>query len=168
MTIYEGYIVKNRGLVALEAPPKRRKKWNYTRSYLETKISVLPGQGCTRSQVVRLIAAPYAFDRSAVSSIASPCAFDRVLCVRPHYIPLHGMRSITRNCLRNPTAQVLKRWRLGPAKATRDMRLTRHALDRAPWARAQCARSHWQGPRFHLLLNSTPLNHKLYQGPTTH
>ena len=42
-------------------------------------------------------------------------------------------------------------------RAMRDMWLTRHALDRASWARAQCARSHqecarshWQRPRFHL------------------
>jgi hypothetical protein len=46
-------------------------------------------------------------------------------------------RSIARNCLRNSTAQGLKRWWLGQ-RVRRG--LTRHALDCRPWVRAQCSR----------------------------
>ena len=121
-------------------------------------------RGCARSQGVHSIVGPSALDHSAVSSIASPCAFDRVLCVRPHCVRSHSVRSIARNCLRIPTTQVLKRWRPGLARATCDMRLTRHVLDRALWARAhQVCLIALPGPIFHLLLNSTPLNHKLHQ-----
>ena len=34
MTIYEGYIVKNGGFWALEAPPKRENEMKNTKSYL--------------------------------------------------------------------------------------------------------------------------------------
>ena len=47
------------------------------------------------------------------------------------------VRSIARNCLKNSMAQGWKRWQLGQRVRHR---LTRHAFDRRPWARAQCAR----------------------------
>ena len=47
MIIYEGYTVENIGFEALEAPPKHKKYEIH-----EIKLSVLPGQGCARSQVV--------------------------------------------------------------------------------------------------------------------
>ena len=95
------------------------------------------------------------FGRSFVST---PCTFDCGRCVRSH-----KMRSIADNCLRIPTTQELKRWSIGPARATRETRVHVSTLDRDP-----CARSHCQGSRLQLSLISSPLNPNLHQGPTTH
>ena len=86
------------------------------------------------------------FDLRALSS---PCTFDRGSCIRPHCVRSHKMRSIVGNCLRIPTVQVLKRWSIGPARATRGMGVYVAVLDRR-----SCVRSHLQGPKFYLCLIS--------------
>ena len=118
-----------------------------TRSYLQTKLSVLLGQGFTRSQVVRSIAVPHAFDcmmyvrsqlhvRLIVGIAFDRTMFDRISCDRSQ-----KLRSIADNCLRIPTAQVLKQWSIGPTRATSETRVHMAALDRAPCARSYQVRS---------------------------
>ena len=79
---------------------------------------------------------------SNMRSVVASCTFDRGRCVWPYCIRSQKMRSIADNYLRIPMAQVLKRWRLGPARATRGLRLTWPVLDlmRCDWP--QCTRSH--------------------------
>ena len=89
---------------------------------------------CDRSQVVRSIVVPHAFNRLLYvrSQGRAPCRFDRGRCVRSH-----NMRSIADNYLRIFTAQELKRWNIGPARTTRETGVNVSALNRA-----SCARSH--------------------------
>ena len=63
-----------------------------------------------------------------VCSVTSLCTFDCGRCVRSH-----KLRSIADNCLRIPTAQVLKRWSIGPTRATCETRVHVAALDRTVW-----------------------------------
>ena len=92
-----------------------------------------------------------AFDPRAVSS---PCTFDHGRCVRPYCVRSHKMQSIANNYLKIPTAQELKRWNIGPAWVTWEMRVHVAALNRATCTRAHCARSHCQGIRLQLFLIS--------------
>ena len=129
MTIYRVFSDKQEGFWPPRVPPNVNKNENIRVLFIDN-FNMLSGTW------MRSIAGPSALDHSAVSSIAGPCAFNCVLCIRPHYVRSHCVGSIAHNCLKIFTTQVLKRWRPGPARATHDMLLTRHVLDCAPWARA--------------------------------
>ena len=96
-------------------------------------------------------------------SASAPHTFNRRSCVRLHCIQSYNIRSIADNCLRIPMMQESKRWIIGPAKAMRETQVYVVVLDRDPYARAQCARSHSQWSRLQSLLNFSPLCHKLHQ-----
>ena len=137
--------MENRGFWALEAPPQRENQMKLQRSYLQTNISVLPGQRCARSHMVRSIVVPHAFDcllcvrfQGRVISIYVQSLVLRSTALR--LIIQYG--SIADNCLIIPTAQELKRWSVGPAKTTLETWVHVSALNRDPCARVQYARSH--------------------------
>ena len=118
--------------------------------------------------------------RSGVSSIAVPYVFDRMQCIRSQTRVciwscavrsnvMRSVQSIAHNYLRVPTAQVLKRWRLGPAKATRGLRLSWLMLDRGSCIRSHQVRSSaLERAKISTLLNFSHLSHNLHQGPSTH
>ena len=95
--------------------------------------------GCARSQPRMCSIVWCVFSRS---SVLAPCTFNHGHCVRLYCVRSHKMRSIADNCLKILTAQVLKRWRLRPARAMRGLRLTWPALDLMRCDRSQCTRSH--------------------------
>jgi hypothetical protein len=125
----------------------------------------------TGSALKRKLACIRSFDMRLT---AKSCMFDRVLCVQPHCFRSHDVRSIARNYFRIPTAQVLKQWRLGLARAMWGLQLTWLTLDRGSCIRSQCARSHQvrssalAGAKIPTLLNFSLLSHNLHQGPTIH
>jgi hypothetical protein len=85
--------------------------------------------------------------RSRVRSIASPHAFDRMLCVRPQaHVCLIVCCAFDRKVCDRSQITALKSHEASveamAARAMWDMRLTRHALHRAPCAQAQCDQAH--------------------------
>ena len=94
---------------------------------------------CDRSQFSMRSILGIEFSRISASA---PCTFDCRHCVRLHCVRSYNMQSITDNYLRISTAQELKWWIIGPTRAMRETRVYVVALDRDPYARAQCFRSH--------------------------
>ena len=126
----------------LQASPNVRKKTKYTQGLFISKIKCAARSGVRSIAGSALEHKPPCIRSFDVRSTTKSCTFDRVLCVRPHCVRSHGVRSITCNCLKIPTTQVLKRWRLEPVRATRGLRLTWLTLDHGSCVRSQCARSH--------------------------
>ena len=119
--------MENRGFEALEAPPKCENQMKLHKVLFIDKIK------CAARSGVRSIACgvidriPTCVRSYDVRSIAPLCTFNH-----GRYVRWHKMRSITNNCLKIPTAQVLKRWSIGPARATRETWVYVAALDCAP------------------------------------